>query len=736
MSCTVCTSLCHTLYPLPHRHAHPQSHLHTRHFPTRTPPHTHTHTHTHTQKKKQKPPPPPLKPKPTSPSSTSPVDEDAGYALPAPVYECIDHPKEQIYLTIGDFKPGNTGDGLSFTAGVLVSVITKNPTGWWYVDLDGVEGWVPSSYLESTASKPSSPVGSTEPPPPLPVRNSISTGSKRDLFTSPVKPVKSTPIKEKAVPKNDHKKESFEKPARPTPNQGKTLPKNDHSSVTKIKSFGLPTSSSRSSLRRSQSTESLDRDPPPKPSRRANSPPPIHMSVSNSWKPKPGPARPAITVKSPAPPKRSEAKKPAVASTTVPSSPRTARLTKAQISDPMPHKSPTPGRHSSATKTTSPQTKSVSPRTATLSTTKSNSSLHTPESNNRSTSIGSRPAKPAPFTASPAATRKSKEDLSRSQPRKVSGVETAKRPVGPRKSSDTSPKYPVRGGDSASSQPPFRRGTSEDSIDSGPHHLSELESKLRRRGGGNKPSDDKSKKATLPQRPSAPPSRPRDPPKRPDPPRPTGGKKVPPPRPAASPPVKRNVAYVSVGDYSGEVDSCLSFSEGDWVNVIEKNNDGWWFVEIDGTQGWAPSSFLEEKEKPVTDKNTTMRPSRPSLTPPQRPAVPDARNGPSIPSRPRPPPPTKRTSSEEHPPSDTPSNDSDTTPANAPKPKPRARPRKPSVNFVRASSAYKVPAYEDQGVALVEGRLYEVKERRDSGWWLVKDGDVEGWAPASHFENL
>ena len=642
--------------------------------------------------------------------------DDPGYALPAPVYETIDQPKEQIYLTIGDFKPSNTGDGLSFNAGVLVSVITKNPTGWWYVDLDGVEGWVPSSYLESTSSKPPSPPAvSNEPPPPLPARNSVSAVSKKDLFTSSEKPIRSTPIKEK------------------------TLPKKDHTSVTRIKTVGLSSSGSKSSLRRSQSTESLDRDIPPKPStRRANSPPAIHISSGTGWKPKPGPTRPAITVKSPTVPKRSEAKKPAITSVTM--SPRTARLTKAQISDPLPHKSPTPSRHTFVSKTISYQTKSVSPRTttATLSTSKSNSSLHTPENNTRSTSVGSRPAKPTPFASSPAAQRKtSKEDLSRAQPRKVSGVESSKRPVGPRKSSDSppTPKYSQRGGDSSGGRPPIvRRGKSEESVDLGSHHLSELEGKLKQRGG--KPSDNKLKKATPPQRPSAPPSRPKNPPRRPDPPRPTtGGKKVPPPRPAASPLIKKNVAYVSVGDYVGEVDNCLTFSEGDWVNVIEKNDDGWWFVEIDGSQGWAPSSFLEEKEKPTTDKKPTSRPSRPSLPAPQRQAVPEVRNGPTIPSRPRPPPPTKRTS-DEHIPSDTPTTNSDTPPINAPRPKPRARTRKASTNFARATSAYQVPAYEDGGVALVQGRLYEVKERRDSGWWLVKDGDLEGWAPASHFENI
>ena len=197
---------------------------------------------------------------------------------------------------------------------------------------------------------------------------------------------------------------------------------------------------------------------------------------------------------------------------------------------------------------------------------------------------------------------------------------------------------------------------------------------------------------------------------------------------------------MSVGDYVGGDDSCLSLKEGDWVHVVEKNEDGWWFVEMDGSQGWAPSSFLEEKKTPTKVDNKPSRPSRPKPPPPQRPEM---RSVPSIPSRPRPVPPKRfgpADTSENKPPApvNTDNKDLDTPDApnndTAPKPKPRARGRKASTNFVRAVSSYEVPSYEDCGVELRQGRLYEVKERSDSGWWLIKDGDIEGWAPGSHFE--
>ena len=37
---------------------------------------------------------------------------------------------------------------MNFKAGAQVEVITKNSSGWWYVQLGNKEGWVPSSYLD------------------------------------------------------------------------------------------------------------------------------------------------------------------------------------------------------------------------------------------------------------------------------------------------------------------------------------------------------------------------------------------------------------------------------------------------------------------------------------------------------------------------------------------------------------------------------------------------------------
>ena len=85
-------------------------------------------------------------------ATTEPSDE------PCPVYEVIPEPEEEVYMTIADFQAANAGDGLSFSAGCSVTVVTKNPSGWWYVEMGLKEGWVPSSYLERTGRRVATPI--------------------------------------------------------------------------------------------------------------------------------------------------------------------------------------------------------------------------------------------------------------------------------------------------------------------------------------------------------------------------------------------------------------------------------------------------------------------------------------------------------------------------------------------------------------------------------------------------
>jgi len=38
----------------------------------------------------------------------------------------------------------------------------------------------------------------------------------------------------------------------------------------------------------------------------------------------------------------------------------------------------------------------------------------------------------------------------------------------------------------------------------------------------------------------------------------------------------------------------ISLNKGIWVNVLQKKNDGWWFVQYEKQRGWFPSNYLIE----------------------------------------------------------------------------------------------------------------------------------------------
>ncbi|KAK3095649.1 hypothetical protein FSP39_017156 [Pinctada imbricata] len=51
-------------------------------------------------------------------------------------------------------------------------------------------------------------------------------------------------------------------------------------------------------------------------------------------------------------------------------------------------------------------------------------------------------------------------------------------------------------------------------------------------------------------------------------------------------------SYVTLADFNDKVGDGISFRKGEFVQVIEKTDDGWWFVSINGAEGWAPSTYI------------------------------------------------------------------------------------------------------------------------------------------------
>ncbi|OWK02212.1 hypothetical protein Celaphus_00017886 [Cervus elaphus hippelaphus] len=54
--------------------------------------------------------------------------------------------------------------------------------------------------------------------------------------------------------------------------------------------------------------------------------------------------------------------------------------------------------------------------------------------------------------------------------------------------------------------------------------------------------------------------------------------------------------YVVVADYQKQESSEISLSVGQVVDIIEKNESGWWFVSTAEEQGWVPATCLEGQD--------------------------------------------------------------------------------------------------------------------------------------------
>ncbi|XP_063056350.1 SH3 and PX domain-containing protein 2A isoform X3 [Engraulis encrasicolus] len=92
---------------------------------------------------------------------------------------------EAEYYTIAEFQ-SSISDGISFRGGQKADVIEKNSSGWWYVSIGETEGWAPCSYIDKRKKPNLSRRTSTltrpkVPPPAPPVKKQDSTDDTSSL---------------------------------------------------------------------------------------------------------------------------------------------------------------------------------------------------------------------------------------------------------------------------------------------------------------------------------------------------------------------------------------------------------------------------------------------------------------------------------------------------------------------------------------------------------------------------
>lgn len=643
-------------------------------------------------------------------SFDSDSDNDSNYAKPDILFgkkspdsveeEEGSHDYETLsehYMTIADFQ-AQANDGLSFKEGMEVSVVTKNPSGWWFVEAGNKEGWVPSSYLQKSfrpheatvkpslprrndivkknsveengvklkpkppppsrnngsTDKVSPPLSSNKPKPPPPVRKDIQKtnsvgdmvdmgGGKRSPPTVPsTKPKPAVSRKPSGGQQeeggssvaamaavlsqglNKRMSSADEMDRRPTVSKKPTVARRG-TNVPERASLNESTTSN-------ESFQEVDIPPGDRLSKTQYPGKPLSKQISDSAafnKPK-----------KPLPPPKREQGPDQNSSLKRSSSSESLRDIDRPVDNRM-SKTPYPGR---------PLNKQVPDNNKPMKfLRKSQENLLAAQADEEKNEEGD---SPVPAQRKSFSTNKLTSPQTIHKSRSVSEVKSKPKPPPPTRNHI----------------PPSSNQTLK---------LAGLERALK--SGKSPPAAGKIKRPTpsgpttvINKKKASPPSRPKTSPV---------AKKTPPPRPGNSPALAKKVTYVTISDYCGYDDSSISFKEGEDVNVLEKDPNGWWYVEINKQEGWVPSTFIEKSEKP----------NRP---------VPPVKKPVSIAPRPKPRPPVCRE------------------------------------NMCRAVADYSTPVYEDSGINLIENEEYEILEKSDNGWWFIKQGTTEGWAPSSFLEDL
>ncbi|KAG6021247.1 class II myosin [Claviceps sp. Clav32 group G5] len=95
--------------------------------------------------------------------------------------------------------------------------------------------------------------------------------------------------------------------------------------------------------------------------------------------------------------------------------------------------------------------------------------------------------------------------------------------------------------------------------------------------------------------------------------------RAPPPPPPAALGQSKIVAKV-LYDFNGQRDNELSIRAGDVLEIVQKENNGWWLAKSDIGQAWVPAAYVEEQAAPAPRPSPALPLAKPKSTPPAPPA--------------------------------------------------------------------------------------------------------------------
>ncbi|KAI1289038.1 P-loop containing nucleoside triphosphate hydrolase protein [Xylaria venustula] len=75
----------------------------------------------------------------------------------------------------------------------------------------------------------------------------------------------------------------------------------------------------------------------------------------------------------------------------------------------------------------------------------------------------------------------------------------------------------------------------------------------------------------------------------------TSSARAPPPPPPPAPPAKPKVMAKVLYDFASQRENELSIRAGDLIEVVQKENNGWWLAKSGAGQAWVPAAYVEEQ---------------------------------------------------------------------------------------------------------------------------------------------
>ncbi|XP_067947529.1 SH3 and PX domain-containing protein 2B-like [Watersipora subatra] len=87
-------------------------------------------------------------------------------------------------------------------------------------------------------------------------------------------------------------------------------------------------------------------------------------------------------------------------------------------------------------------------------------------------------------------------------------------------------------------------------------------------------------------------------------------------------------SYVAIADFTNTMSDGIDLVEGMQVKVMNKDCSGWWFVEVDGGTGWAPSTYIQSvlPSEPVQNPQISVK----QVKPPRPDRPPSAKTSPIV----------------------------------------------------------------------------------------------------------